>query len=75
MNDKAKRTIAAEIKITYFDDGNLTFEGPADFMLCRHIMNATERVMINKFQEAMQAKEKATIHRPGLRHVMAIGKN
>ena len=69
------RKVAAEIKITYFDDGNLTFEGPADFMLCRHIMNATERVMLNKFEEAMRAKEKAVIQRPGLRHIMNVGRN
>lgn len=73
--NKLGRQVAAEIKITYFDDGNLTFEGPADFMLCRHIMNATERVMLNKFEEAMKAKEKAVIQRPGLRHIMNVGKN
>lgn len=75
MTPQLPRTIQGTITIEYYSDGHIQVTGPQDFLMMRHIMNAAERVILEQMFKARKSQEQAIIERPGLRHIVAMGKN
>jgi len=68
------RTVVAMVSVKAFDDGHLEVNAPKEFLLVMHLLMMAQKTLLED-ELRRQKQEKNVIQRPGLRHVMALGKS
>ncbi len=69
-----ERTVVAMVSIKAYGDGRLEITGPKDLLMHLHLLTMAQKTLLEN-QLHKQNQEQSAIQRPGLHHVMALGKN